>query len=144
MSDGLDIRTVSSEDEFVDAITDTPAKVSADAASELWDVWTFRVENGSDDVLVAVKEWFSRDEFGARRPVFFAQVEFDSPEKDAVLYDDIRLVDISVLENQIWDKVTITETLDTLDVTDDPDAYVDEKGMDWIPRSLTVDVFERE
>jgi hypothetical protein len=62
-------------------------------------------------------------------------VEFDNSEKKAVLFDDVRMIDVNVVENPIWDDVTLTETLTVLDITDTND-YVDEQGKIWIPRSL--------
>lgn len=140
----VDTKTVSGRREFVDAIeTNEDLRLSKDGAEELWRVWTFRHENGAtDDVLVGVPEWFADNEIGMKRPFFFASVEHDDPDKGAVLFSDARLVDISIIENQVWDDVTVTETLETLDISDEDD-YIDEKGKIWIPRSL-MSIFERE
>lgn len=134
--------TVADKDEFASIVSqDEDVGISRGAVEELWEIWSFRAENGSDDIVVTVPEWFSTEEFGVRRPVFFAKVEYDADDKKAVLFDDIRLVDVSVLENEVWDQVTITETLDLLDLSDEND-YLDESGMDWIPRSL-FQIYER-
>lgn len=135
--------TVATQDEFVqEAVAIDALDLSEAGANELWRVWTERYENGAkDDVLVALPSWFAQDEFGRNRPYFFASIEHDDPDKGAILFTDARQIDINVIENEIWDKVTMTETLDVLDISDDDD-YIDESGKVWSPRSL-IHVFER-
>lgn len=139
-----DITTVASQDEFVQAIvSDDDLSLTDDGAAELWRVWQYRYENGAhDDVLVALPDWFAQEEFGRNRPYFFAKIERDEDDSGAVLFKDARLIDINVIENEIWDDVTVSETLTLLDVTGD-NEYIDEKGKDWIPRSL-MRVFEMD
>src|SRR6056297_667653 len=117
---------VSSCDEFVQkSVADDDLDLTDDGAAELWRVWTERYENGAkDDVLVALPSWFAQDEFGRNRPYFFASIEHDDPDKGAIVFTDARQIDINVIENEIWDKVTMTETLDVLDISDDDD-YID-------------------
>lgn len=132
---------VSSRDAFVaDVAGNDDNQLDDDAASELYDIWQFRMENSSDDVLVLVPGWFAGNEFGKRRPAFFANVEHDDPSKGAVLFADARMVDVSVLENQVWDRVSISETLEMIDISDDDD-YIDDAGKIWIPRSL-MEIYE--
>lgn len=132
-----DITTVDSKDDFVqEIVSDEDLDITDDGAAELWRVWQYRYNNGAeDDVLVALPGWFAQDEFGKNRPYFFAKVERDEDDSGAVLFKDARLIDVNIIENGIWDEVTITETLTLLDVTGDND-YIDEKGKVWTPRSL--------
>lgn len=131
-----DVTVVSSEDEFVqEIVSDEDLSLTDDGARELWRIWTFRRDNGAtDDVLVALPEWFAQEEFDRNRPYFFAQIEHDDPDKGAVLFSDSRVIDINVVENEIWDRVTITEALEVLDQTHTD--HIDEQGKVWTPRSL--------
>lgn len=140
----VDTKTVSGRREFVDAIeTNEDLRLSSDGAEELWRVWSFRYGNGAtDDVLVGLPDWFAENEVGKKRPFFFASIEHDDSDKGAVLFSDARLVDPSIIENQVWDDVTVTETLELLDISDEDD-YIDEPGKIWVPRSL-MEVFERD
>lgn len=127
---------VSSRDELVEHVaSDNENRLDEDAVRELYDVWEFRASNDSSDVLVTVPGWFASNEFDARRPVFFAQVEHDDQSKKAILFSEGRLIDVSVLDNQIWEQVTISDALEELDISNDND-FVDEAGKIWIPRSL--------
>lgn len=139
-----DVTEVGSQDEFVQEIVSVEDLNLSDAgAEELWRVWKFRYENGAeDDVLVALPSWFAQDEFDKNRPYFFAQIEHDDPDSGAILFKDARLIDINVVENEIWDEVTISETLEVLDISDEND-YIDEKGKIWTPRSLMY-IFEMD
>jgi len=132
-----DTTTVRTEDEFVQEIVSTDdLNLSDEGAAELWRIWKFRYENGAtDDVLVALPEWFAQDEFDRNRPYFFASIEHDDPEKGAILFSDARQININIVENQVWDDVTMTEALEVLDISDDDD-YIDEQGKVWSPRSL--------
>lgn len=134
---------VSSKQEFVEAIVaEEDLDITDQGAEELWRVWQYRYDNGAvDDVVVAVPGWFANNEFGKRWPVMFAQIEHDDDSSKAVLFDDARLVDVNVIENGIWDEVTISETLEVVDIVDEND-YVDERGMIWIPRKLMY-IYER-
>lgn len=139
-----DITTVGSQDEFVQSIVqEDDLELSDDGARELWRIWQFRYDNGAeDDVLVALPGWFAQDEFGKRRPYFFASIEHDDPDSGAILFSDARLIDVNVVENGIWDQVTVSEALSVLDISDDDD-YIDEAGKVWCPRSLMY-IFEME
>lgn len=134
---------VSSADEFVqEAVPIEDIDLTDDGAEELWRIWTERYENGAeDDVCVALPSWFADKEFGKERPYLFAQIEYDDPDSGAILFSDARLINTNIVENGVWDHVTMTETLDVLDVSDDND-HIDEQGKVWIPRSL-MHIFER-
>lgn len=138
-----DTTKVSTRQEFVqDIVADDDLDLTKDGAEELWTVWTERYENGADDdVLVALPSWFAQDEFGRNRPYFFASIEHDDPDSGAILFSDARQIDINIIENGIWSEVTMTETLDVLDVSDEND-YIDEQGKVWTPRSL-MHIYER-
>jgi hypothetical protein len=140
----VDTTVVNSEQEFVEAIVaNDDLDLTDSGAEELWRIWTYRYENGAtDDVLVALPRWLAKDNFGREWPCFFGTVEYDEDEKDAVLFTDARLIDINVVVNEIWDDVTITEALETVDLTDDEDFPMDEKGEIWSPRSYMA-VYER-
>lgn len=137
-----DTTVVGNQDEFVQEIVSIEdLELTEAGAEELWRVWEFRYENGAtDDVLVALPGWFAQDEFDKRFPYFFASIEYDNEEKGAVLFSDARLIDVNVVENAIWDDVTISETVEVLDISDQND-HIDEKGKIWIPRSLMY-IFE--
>lgn len=134
---------ITNEDEFIrEVVPIEDLDLSDDGARELWKIWTERYENGADeDVLVALPSWFAQNEFGNNRPYFFAKIEHDDPNSGAILFSDARQIDINVIENGIWDRVTMTDALSVLDVTDD-NEYIDESGKVWTPRSL-MHIFER-
>lgn len=129
---------IGSREDLIDAVAgDNDNRLDEDAVGELYDIWAFRAGNGSPGVLVTVPGWFSSNEFDNRRPAFFAEVEHDDDSKGAILFSEGRLVDVSIIENGIWDQVTISETLEMLDISDEND-YIDEPGKIWIPRSLST------
>jgi hypothetical protein len=143
----VDSTTVTDADEFVDAIVPRDAlDCDEDAARELWRIWTHRYQNGAeDDVLIALPFWLADSEFGKDWPYLFGAVEYDDPDKGAVLFSDCRLINVNIVANGIWDDVTMSETLDVLDLRDrdDEDAFeYDEKGLLWVPRTQ-MHVFER-
>lgn len=128
--------TVDSEAAFVDHIVaDEEVALSETGAAELWDLWTYRAENGADDYLVTIPTWLSQKKFGADRPVYFATVEHDDESKGAVLFADVRTVDPSILEAGAWRDVPVAEVLQLQDMSNDEDSYVDEPGLTWSPRS---------
>ncbi len=143
----MDTVTVQSKSEFADRVMDfcdeqsDGTDVSRAAAEEMWDVWEFRADNGSDDVLVMIPFWLSEEKFSGRRPFFFGKPEYDNDEKAAILWKDVRVVDKNILEAQMWDDVSANEVLTLVDFSDDEDSYVDEKGMTWTPRSQHL-IFE--
>lgn len=137
--------TVHTEDEFVRQLVSdqTDVDVTSDGAAELWQIWSERFESGNDnELLVVLPPWYARDELDRSWPYLFAESEFDNAEKKAVLFDNARMVNINIVENEIWSRVTMTEAIEPVDITDDND-YIDEKGKLWIPRSLMT-VFQRE
>lgn len=138
-----DITEISSEQDFtLEVVSDDDIEITDDGAAELWRIWTYRYENGAtDDVLVTLPRWFAEEELGKNHPYFFASIEHDDPDSGAILFADARLVDANVVENGLWDDVTITETLETIDISEDDD-YIDEAGKIWIPRSLMT-IYER-
>lgn len=132
---------VTGEDNLVELLGDNDdLNLQEGSIREVWDIWQTRNENGQAGVLVSVPDWFAGEEFGARRPLLFAQIEHDDPEKGAVLFSSTFMLDISIVENEVWEQVTLTETLDQLDMSDD-NEYIDEPGLVWIPRSL-MSVYE--
>lgn len=143
----MDTISVTDGDEFVDALDDGIA-LSEAGARELWDLWTYRCENGATDYLVSLPTWIAQDKFGAERPVFFGAVEADIDDKGAVLFKDVRTVDPSILEAELWndgnldEDIHVSEVLTLIDTSDDEDSYVDDPGMAWSPRSRHQ-VFER-
>lgn len=138
-----EITEVSREDEFVEAITtDDKLDITPSGAEELWRIWTYRYENGAeDDYLIGVSGWFADKDFNKRWPLLFADIEYDSDEhpdnedKAAILFKDARLIDINIVENEIWDDVSMSETLEVIDQTEREDFATEERGHVWIPRS---------
>jgi hypothetical protein len=137
---------VSSRDDCIDEIGVNEDLYCDDAdASELWDIWTERYENGADDdVLVAIPSWFADSEFGMERPFLFAEIEYDDDDKGAILFSNARIVDINVVTNGLWSSgdVSMSETLTVVDQTDD-NEYIDETGKLWCPRSIMT-IYERD
>lgn len=108
---------------------------------ELWELWS---AHGPDKKLVLLPEWFSENEFGARRPFLFTSVEHDDPDSGAVLFSDAVLVDISIVENGVFtqsDEIEVDDAVTVLDISEEDD-YIDEPGKVWIPRSL-MSVYEQ-
>jgi hypothetical protein len=139
-----DTVTVSSEEEFVQHVAgDDNIEITDDGASELWDIWTYRRKHGAEnDVLVTFAAWLAEEKFDKRWPAFFASIEHDDPDKGAILFDGARLVDRNVYENEIWDDVTVTQSIEVVDMSPDSD-HIDEQGKLWGPRSQMT-VFVRD
>lgn len=136
--------TVDSEDALTRELVSSQidADITTAGAATLWDIWSTRRDSGvTDNVLIVLPPWYAEEELDRRWPYLFGRVEFDNSDKKAVLFDDVRMIDVNIVENPVWDDVTLTETLTVLDITDSND-YVDEQGKIWIPRSLMT-VFER-
>lgn len=134
-----DIVSVENEDRFVQEITSNDdLDTTPEGARVLWEIWTHRHENGAtDDVLVALPGWFAQEEFDCRWPFLFAQIEYDDEDKGAVLFKDARLVDVNIIENDMWGQTSMSKTLTTVDQTES-NEYIDEVGLVWIPRSLST------
>jgi hypothetical protein len=132
----VDSTVVTDEDSFVaafDGVEDNP--LNTGQLEELWSLWTERVSMFGPCVIVLVPEWFAGEEFGARRPFLFAQVEHDDESSGAVLFSDAHEVDISVVEQQVTDQLDYDQTVDKLDISG-TDDYIEDAGKVWIPRSL--------
>lgn len=102
---------------------------------ELYDIWQEYVDNNGERVLFMVPGWFSENEFGARRPYLIATVGHDDPSSGAILFEDVQMVNISVVENEALGKLKFEDSYDELDISDGDD-YIDESGKTWVPRSL--------
>lgn len=102
---------------------------------ELYDIWSQYTEENGDRVLFLVPEWFSENEFGARRPFIVASVEHDDPDSGAILFSDCQMVNISVVENEALGDLPASDSFDELDISPGDD-YIDESGKTWVPRSL--------
>jgi len=111
----------------------------ADAITELWDVWNFRLDTGNNEYLILIPEWMSDSDLGKRRPALLGTVEYDEPEKGAVLWDAYS-VDVSIVENGVWDQVSIDQVLEQIDLSDTD--HLDEPGLTWVSRAHSI-VFER-
>jgi hypothetical protein len=134
--------SVSDLSEFTTALDGADdVELDTEGMVELWDIWSARADDGHDQYLVVVPEWFAGQEFGKRRPFFFGSSEFDDPGKGAMLFSDVQMIDISIVENGAFDRVSMDHTLELLDISEEDD-YIDEAGLIWIPRSLMT-VFER-
>lgn len=132
--------SVADRHEFVDAVVEHDLPLSKEAADELWQIWEYRHRHGADDdYLIFVPEWMANSDFGKQWPYLFAGVEYDDDSKGAVLFRDARLIDPSIVENQIWSKVELSDVLDRLDLSDTD--FVDDPGKVWIARSHST-VFE--
>ncbi len=139
----VDSNPVKSEEHFIEVCSTVEEQNLNDAQlSELYELWTDYIDTFGDCMLVVVPEWFSENEFeSGRRPFFFAQVEHDDPSSGAILFSSVDLLNISVVENQVFGDVSIDQSIEELDISQNDD-YIDEPGKVWIPRSLMT-VFER-
>lgn len=141
----VDSVPVSSRDHFVTVCgeqNEDEAILNNAQRGELYDIWLeYTNQNGERDLFM-VPEWFSENEFGARRPFIIASVEHDDPDSGAILFSDCQMVNISVVENQALGKLKFEDSYDELDISDGDD-YIDESSKTWVPRSLMT-VFRKE
>lgn len=144
----VDSLPITGEEHFVEMCTaNEDNNLNPAQLSELWDLWGRYETEFGDVLLIVVPEWFSENEFDAerdiRRPLLFGQVEHDDPDSGAVLFSEVDMVDISVVENEALGKaqLAVRECVDRLDISADDD-YIDESGKVWIPRSLMT-IYER-
>ena len=137
----VETEAVDGESMFTTAVVGLEdVSLSESQAEQLWSLWQQRESMFGACKLIVVPEWFASDEFGARRPLLFGIVEHDDPDSGAVLFSDLYMVDISIVENEVVDQVDFDQAVDKLDITASDD-YIDEAGKAWIPRSLMT-VFE--
>ena len=139
----VDTVPVNSRDHFA-IVADEEAEDSDDdfnrgQYSELYDIWQDYADANGDRVLFKVPGWFSENEFGARRPFLIATIGHDDPSSGAILFEDVQMINISVVENEalcdLQDDDGFDRTYDELDISADDD-YIDESGKTWVPRSL--------
>jgi len=142
--------SIASEDNFVEQLLDCEYNtLGEDGARELYDVWDEVTGGLTDDtLLVVVEDWLSTEKIDRRRPFFLGSVEYDSPDKAAVLFSELRSVDVSIFENEVLDAFletaperTTEDILEAVDVSGESD-YIDEPGMLWIPRDY-MQTFEQ-
>jgi hypothetical protein len=137
--------SVDGADELQSALENTEdSPLDDEGAEQLWMLWEKRVDAFGDCMLVLVPDWFSTQNFGARRPFLFAQVEYDSDDSGAVLFDDVYTANISIIEHnvvpELGDSIPFSEATEEVDISEESD-YVDDPLMCWIPRSQMT-VFE--
>lgn len=101
-------------------------------AGVLYDVWEAAP---GKRLLLVVPGWLAQSDFGARRPFMIGDIQHDNPESGAVLYSNMRLVNVSVVENECFDKCSLDESLESFDLSKGEDSYVDEAEMSWLARS---------
>lgn len=132
--------------ELIDELVDCEVNTLDEAGiRDLYDIWSAETSGLTDnDKLIAVEEWLSLEKLDRRRPYLIGTVEYDDESKGAILFANLRTVDVSILENNILDEFleldeyTIDDVLEPVDVTADND-YIDDPGMLWMPRSqITV------
>lgn len=134
--------SVSGRREFIDEVTDPDRDlpISKEGADELWRVWEYRYKNGADEYLVFMPKWMAQQDFGKQWPYMFAQVELDKEDKGAILFRDCRIIDPSIMENQVWSKVNMSDVVEKLDISETSD-FVDDPGKTWVARTKGA-VFE--
>jgi len=138
-----DTTVISNKDDLVAACSSVDENPLNEPSIEvLYDIWSDYLEEHSSAHIILVPEWFSEKEFGIRRPFVFADIEHDDESSGAILFSSAEMVDISVVENDAYAFVSLSDTTETLDISDDDD-YIDEAGKIWIPRSLMT-LFEHE
>lgn len=133
----VDSVPVQSRDHFVTVCGEQEEEALLNKAQrgELYDIWLQYVQENDERILFQVPEWFSENEFGARRPFIIASVEHDDPDSGAILFSDCQMVNISVVENEALAKLKFEDSYDELDISPGDD-YIDESGKTWVPRSL--------
>lgn len=139
----MDTIRVSNRREFIDEVMSRDidgdeVPLSKEGADELWNIWDYRLRNGAGEYLVISRNWLAEEKFGRQWPCMFANVEYDDESKAAVLFRDGRIIDHSIIENQVWSEVPMNDVLDTVEIESD---HIDEKGKCWMPRSQMI-VFE--
>lgn len=139
-----DTTSVSSESEFVTAVGDAEESELTETAREvLYEIWQdFSDEHHPDAHVILIPDWFSEKELDARRPVLFGTIEHDDPDSGAVLFANVHIVDISTVENDAYAFVSLEDSVDELDISDE-DEYIDEPGLFWVPRKL-MSLYEHE
>jgi hypothetical protein len=127
---------------LLDATEDIP-DLDSESVDDLWDIVVAYCDQESDGYLLLLPEWFTQKEFDFRRPFMIGQIEFDRDDKGAVLFSDTHIIDVSIVENGVWDVAEYDETIEQLDISDEDD-HIDEPGLVWIPRTLMtpVDIVE--
>ena len=114
---------------------------------ELYDIWQEYARMHGERVMFKVPGWFSENEFGARRPFCIGTIGHDDPSSGAILFEDVQMINISVVENEALCDLEeeddgFARSYDELDISDDDD-YIDESGKTWVPRSLMT-VFQHQ
>ena len=106
--------------------------------AELYDVWESYQDKHGDRMLVLIPDWFSQNDFQVgRRPFFFATPEYDDPDSGAMLWGDIFLVDISTVENEVFDAIDLEDAVEELDIsTNEDEDHIEEAQKAWVPRSI--------
>lgn len=146
----VDTISVQSVDEFAQQLQDVEANTLDEAgARDLYEAWS-ELNSGltDNDKLLVVEDWLTGEELGRRRPYMLGRVEYDDASKGAVLFTNLRTVDVSIFENHVLDDFlemdqsrSMEDVLEEVDISDDND-YIDEAGLMWVPRSQMT-VFER-
>lgn len=132
--------SVSGRREFIDEVSERDLPISKEGADELWSIWEYRHRHGADeDYLIFIPKWMAESDFERQWPYLFAAVEYDDESKGAVLFRDARMISPSIVENQVWSEVSISDVLERVDLSDTD--FVDEPGKTWISREHST-VFE--
>lgn len=132
--------SISGRRDFIDEIKDRDLPISKSGADELFRIWEYRYRHGADeDYLIFIPKWMAKSDFDKEWPYLFAAVEFDDDSKGAVLFRDARMIDPSIVENEVWSQVSLSDVLDRVDLSDTD--FVDDPGKTWISREHST-VFE--
>lgn len=136
--------TVSSREEFDEALRTSEENPLSETVhrNQCYDCWREHVDSVGERLCILIPEWFADSEIGIRRPIIFAEVEYDDPDSGAVLFSNMEMLNISVVENEALGDLGMSVATETLDISDEDD-YIDEAGKMWVPRSL-MEVFEHE
>lgn len=140
----VETTTVSGKDDFVDALVQSennPLEAEQQRV-ECYNIWREYADENGDCLLLVIPEWFSDKELDARRPFIFAEIEHDDPDSGAVLFSEMSILNISVVENQALGDLGMGVAVEELDISKESD-FIDEPGKMWVPRSQ-MDAFEHE
>lgn len=148
----VDTISVDSVESFVDELRTCDANTLDEAGSEnLYEFWS-DITGGittPNEKLIVVEDWLTCEKLGRRRPFLLGTVEYDDSSKGAVLFSNLRTIDVSIFENHVLEDFlemeserTPEDVLEPVDISPDSD-YVDDPGLLWIPRS-EMTVYEHE
>lgn len=127
-------------DHFVTQVTELTPEEQSTAAS-VWQLW-----RQTDQLLVYAEPWVTQQGIGAERPFLLADVEHDDPSSGAILFDNVRTMEIGSVRSQKSDRFSFERIVENdhaseadgyIDISPDDD-YIDDPRMMWVPREYST------